>query len=145
MNKKAITPLISTFFLIIFAIGLGTLVMSWGNSNLQKTDLSCKNAELSITTINNSRQICLEGNKIKSFLENNGNIAIDSIRLVVLTSDSVLTGDSEVNILPGEFKQVTFPESMGDISKILKIRLIPQVDNELCVESRAEVERIGVC
>jgi hypothetical protein len=30
--KKAITPLISTIILLSFAIGLGVMVMSWGNS-----------------------------------------------------------------------------------------------------------------
>ena len=144
MNNKAITPLISTILLLVFAIGLGTLVMSWGNSEHQKMT-SCEDTALSITELNSSKEICLEGTNIKTVLENNGNSHIESLEMIMLTSDSVITQEIDVDIKPKEFKHLVLPSEIGDISKILKIRLIPNIDSGSCVEKRVEIERIEGC
>lgn len=144
MSKKAITPLISTILLLSFAIGLGTLVMSWGNSE-QHSKLSCADTDISITELDSSMQICLEGNELKAVIENNGNSQINGIQMVILTSDSVMTKEFEADINPREYKHMTFPMGISDISKILKIRFIPIVANDACITKRAEIERVGEC
>ena len=63
----------------------------------------------------------------------------------MLTSDSVITQEIDVDIKPKEFKHLVLPSEIGDISKILKIRLIPNIDSGSCVEKRVEIERIEGC
>lgn len=36
MNKKALSPLVATLLLVIFAIALGSVVMSWGKEYVEQ-------------------------------------------------------------------------------------------------------------
>ena len=144
MNRKAITPLISTILLLSFAIGLGTLVMSWGTSESSK-EMSCEDVSISITDLNSSKQICMEGTELKAVLENNGNVVINRLEVIMLTSDSVMTKEFEVNMVPMEFKHVSFSIETANISKILKIRMIPIINSKSCIQQRFEIERIEKC
>ncbi len=36
MNKKAVSPLIATFLLLVFSIALGSVVMSWGKGYVEQ-------------------------------------------------------------------------------------------------------------
>ena len=145
MTKKAITPLISTVLLLAFAVGLGTLVMSWGNSQKFQETVSCDYVEIGITELDNSKQLCLQDNSIKTTLENNGNIDITSIELVVLTKNSVIKTNTEADFKSGEFEYFTFPLNIDDPAKILKIRLIPYTETEACVNKKVEIEKITEC
>ncbi|MFC1728027.1 archaellin/type IV pilin N-terminal domain-containing protein [Nanoarchaeota archaeon] len=36
MNKKALSPLVATLLLVVFAIALGSVVMSWGKAYVEQ-------------------------------------------------------------------------------------------------------------
>lgn len=141
MRRKAITPLISTVLLLVFAIGLGTLVMSWGNSSYKE---SCDFVEIAITELAGKKQICLADSDLKAVIENNGYAEISGMQLVMVLNDAVITKQYPTDIKPGEIKHLTMQTDISAVSKILKIRLIPQID-KLCVNKRVEIERIGEC
>ena len=138
--KKAITPLISTILLLIFAIGLGSLVISWGDSQVIG---GCQEVEMQITSLNNYKQLCsIEGN-IQALLENNGQTFLKDIRIITLYTDNVESNDYMASIKPGSFQRFNF--FVDDISEVLKIRLIPFNGDTLCTEKRVEFENIGDC
>lgn len=133
-SKKGITPLISTVLLLIFAIGLGATIMSWGNA--QRTSLNCKEVELAFTQLNGIEQTCLEGATLKLTLENNGNSKIEKLTLVGLTESSYFSKDIDLGIPSGEFRQLSIDTPA---EKILKIRVIPYSSGK-CVSKRAETQ-----
>ncbi|MBR9699884.1 hypothetical protein GOV09_05490 [Candidatus Woesearchaeota archaeon] len=139
--KKGITPLVSTILLLGFAIGLGTLVMSWGAVK----DFSCKEVELGIVTLEERKEICLTPSSIEAVVENNGPTHIDRLKIVLLTQDAVLTEEMTEGIAPGSFKKVSFPLSGLEVTQILKIRVIPSSGEEDCISKRVELERLRNC
>lgn len=144
MSRKGITPLISTVFLIVFAIGLGTMVMSWGNSEQYRAEKGCNDVDISITSVKMEKQICIYENGLKVLIENNGKVDIKGVRVIVLMPDSVVTEDIITDVKPGEFRYIDLEKDI-DFTKILKIRMIPQTENELCVNKKTERENIGEC
>ena len=48
--RKAMTPLISSIILIMFAVGLGIIVMSWGKAEAGTEPTACDKASLAIIT-----------------------------------------------------------------------------------------------
>jgi flagellin-like protein len=142
--KKAITPLISTVLLLAFAIGLGTLVMSWGNSEKLSQIDSCNAAMLGITRIEEQAKVCLDGNSIKTVLENNGNVQINKVEMILLTKDSVIKEVKDLVIVPGEYSHIDFNSEITDSGRILKTRFIPYTDKP-CINKKVEIEKIGEC
>jgi flagellin-like protein len=141
--KKAITPLISTVLLIAFAIILGTLVMSWGNTT-QFGPTDCETTQISITELNVNKQLCYADGKINAVIENNGNSNIKTVRVVILTPNNALSTDYEIGIKPGEFKRKAFGSEVN-AANIQKIRIIPITNSKECVEKRIELEKIDNC
>ena len=49
MNKKAVSPLVATLLLVVFAIALGSVVMSWGKAYVESatevSEVSIKDVE----------------------------------------------------------------------------------------------------
>jgi len=140
MNKRGITPLISTFILIAFAIGLGTMVMSWGNSERFK-EASCESVEISVTSLNDNYKICSKEDMITATVENNGRTDIEMIRIVMLTGSGTFDQNLDTNIKVGEFGDITFPLQQN----LLKLRLIPYLDEDQCIKKRFEIENIPEC
>jgi hypothetical protein len=145
MNKKAITPMISTVLLIFFATGLGTLVMSWGASaKVPKAEAVkdiCDDISIKITELAFERQVCFGDGILKAVIENNGKADLDNIRAVFLMQE-------------GSMEHVTAAMRAGDIrisefligdGKILKARFIPLAQGTTCIEKRIEVENIREC
>lgn len=38
MNKKALSPLVATILLVVFALVIGTITMSWGKAYVEKAE-----------------------------------------------------------------------------------------------------------
>ena len=39
MNKKGLTPLVATFLLLVFALGIGAVTMNWGKAYVDKINI----------------------------------------------------------------------------------------------------------
>ena len=133
--KKGLTPIISTFLLLIISVGLGTMVMSWGNV---KAGHGCKGVSIGVVELN-GRQLCSTDSTIEATLENDGYSAITSVQAVILDESSSSSVMQDVFINPGEFSRISIPAA-----KVLKIRFIPYAE-QACIESRIEYTDIRRC
>ena len=142
--KKAITPLISTIFLLVFAVGLGALVMSWGSSEtrLASSVGSCPNVEIAVTKINLVEQACMKDNSLIVTLENNGDEYVKTIRVVALSQDTSVSDEFDAGISAGEFKRMSYKLNGPTPSKI---RLIPIIDKDVCIKKKIELENVRGC
>jgi len=50
MNKKALSPLVATILLVVFALAIGTITMNWGKNYVEKINLE-EEAEVKTGTI----------------------------------------------------------------------------------------------
>ncbi len=132
--KNALTPLFSTLILLLFAIGLGIFIISWGTMHEKMCPI------ISFTSLDGEAQACYAENMVKAVIENNAAIDADSIQVSLVTSTSsenlILEG-----IPAGEYSHVNIPVK----GEILKIRLIPIANDALCTGNRIELENIGDC
>ncbi|MBD3164317.1 hypothetical protein GF323_03890 [Candidatus Woesearchaeota archaeon] len=143
MRTKAMAPLISTLLLLVFAVALGAFVMSWGHS--QRNTHICDSASFSVTELDSSMKICFDRGSINMVVENNGYSEISEIEAVFLIAGDIVTKKSGYSISPGEYSHITLDSGISDNSKILKIRLIPFIEGEKCIDKRVEIEHIGEC
>lgn len=101
MNKRGVTPLVATLMLISFSIGLGAIVMSWGQHYIEEKaefitaaqvmPLGCDPVSVSLITLAGARQICLAPltRTIKAFIENGPDATIDNLKARVVGSDGI--------------------------------------------------------
>lgn len=146
MNKKAITPLISSVSLLLFAIGLGILVMSWGQQSqaAEQQPALCKDAGINIITINNQEDVCFTQDKLFLTVENNGNARIDGIKLSVIGENDIYQEDLPYEIKAGEIKRLEAHYIVR--GSIRQIRIMPFIGNEkLCAKIFAKAEKIREC
>ena len=138
-NKKAITPLISTIMLIIFAAGLGLLVMSWGQKNTG-TMLDCGSAEFDIVEFNAIKQICIEDNTIDFTMENKGSVDIDSIKIIIFGTVDIEKINLVKDLLVGDAQR--FKVGYGNIGETEKIMFTPSItylnEKKLCPSKSIE-------
>ncbi len=139
--KKAITPLISTIILLSFAIGLGVMVMSWGNSGKFNPEHSCADKRISFTEIGNSKMICMQNNEINALIQNDGKKEISNIKIILITKEGSIIKEMTEPFTSGESKKITVNVNELFGNKLLKFRAIP--DN--CIDSKIETELIGEC
>ena len=93
MNKKAVTPLVSTILLIGFAGALGAIVMSWGASNysdIQDAHIeTCDDADIKAVDMDGAPLVCKRANSIEFTLQNSGNMVINGLKLVLLGTENM--------------------------------------------------------
>ena len=155
MNKKGVSPLISTVILIIMAMGIGVLVMNWGRAQIEANAKCTLDTEWSIVELNNVPQICFSGTEtgfVKFLVENGPNTNIEAIQLTAIGSKSpynTLLLDSGIE--KGFTLQKVVPYDFNTFGDIKKIKLIPRIvifANDpplLCPEQSLTIENIPEC
>lgn len=145
MNKRAISPVISTLILIVFAAALGGVVMSWGKSVKVKEDQGCDKAILNIIKINNINQLCYSDNRIDFTIENKGKFNLNGFIVNVIGEKDVeRTGiDKEMSV--AEVFKLSLPYNQEKTGNILKIKFAPKIENKICAEKSLDVENIRSC
>ena len=78
-NQRAITPLVATILLVAFSIGLGALVMSWGEEYVKENagfaqgtaevQSECEAAQIDLMVIEGKRQACATSTSIHLWLD----------------------------------------------------------------------------
>jgi len=166
MNKKAISPLISTVLLVAFAVSLGALVMNWGKIYTQEQmdytsaksneELECElNVDLALKEISGEPQIfqtvlTATTSNITFTLENKGRKDIDSIRVIVIgqNGNDINTTDlSGSKIIAGG----TFKGNIEYINvSIDEVKFIPKLNTTgatiptLCTRNTLTVDSINI-
>lgn len=144
INKKAIAPLISTIVLILFAAGLGIIVMNWGTaaSYAIETKAECSEASINIIEIDNNKDCCFKTNNLYFTVENNGEVSLDGVR-VSFIGDSIYQTDVYEKYFVGDMKKVKV-EYEG-IGRLLKVKIAPIVGGLVCVKQGTSIENIKEC
>lgn len=147
MNKRAVTPLISSLMLIFFAVILGVIVMSWGNSspNERSAVQSCDKASIRVISINNEEQVCYKNGKAYFTLENNGEVTLSGAKISIIGSNSI--GQDELNsiLTVGDIKRLEAAYNPS-IGTLMQIRFTPKMrSGSICGANILKVENIREC
>ncbi len=145
MNKKAIAPLISTVVLILFATGLGIIVMNWGSSAsyaMEKKTIDCDKASVNVIEINNKADVCFKGDNIYFTLENNGEINVDGLKISFI-GDNIYQTDVNQKLLVGDIKKIN--TGYGGLGGLLQIKISPILGGIICAKQSISIENIAEC
>jgi flagellin-like protein len=159
-GKKAVSPLVATLLLIVFAIALGTVVMNWGRAYIEeKAEFveghevtgDCSGVGFSIVTIGGELQLCydLQTKSLEFILENGPGADIENMQARVIGSTGIFTED---NILPQALKRthtIKLSFTPGNIGDIKQFKLTPLIkmgaDTLFCPDKSAVHEAIRPC
>jgi len=142
MNKRGIAPLISTIILLIFATGLGLVVMNWGNAvSIEQKD-GC-DAQLEIVSINGLPQACYTENGVKLTLENAGLDTVTEMKVAIIDENGVLNQVVHERLEFIEVKEISF-NTQRFLSNIRKIKITPKT-TEYCSDNALEIDKVGRC
>jgi len=147
-DKKGISPVISSILLIVFAAGLGTVVMSWGRNveAVRSTAESCEEASVAIVEVQGQPQACYTPNEIRLTIENDGQVPLHGFK-VSLLGEGISQVDIEREVAVGEITKILLPLESGQ--SVQKIKVVPQVtlkrESQFCPKQDAEIENIGAC
>lgn len=144
MKKKAIAPLISTVALILFATGLGIIVMNWGTaaSYAVETKVGCDRASVNVIEINNKPDVCFKDNVLYFTLENNGEIDVGALKISFI-GDKVYQTELKEKFFVGGIKKINV--GYEDVGKVLKVKIAPIIEGEICVKQSTSIENIEGC
>lgn len=143
MNKKGISPLISTLILIVFSIGLGAIVMSWGKVYIEEraefvgqvsaAPLGCDTVNFNLWKVGGTAQYCAGGGKAKVLIENSPNSRFDNLEARLVGTTGVHTESSLLKESVSQPKGLQVEFNTGAIGAIKQIKLIPilMIDSEL--------------
>src|SRR3989344_4204221 len=100
-TRKGITPLVATILLVAFSVGLGALVMSWGEEYIaEKAEFvqgtaevrsGCDAAKLDIIRISGQPQACVGAQGIQLWIDNGPDIDLANIHARIVGANGVDT------------------------------------------------------
>jgi len=156
MNKRGISPILSTVFLIIAAVALGLIVMNFGRVFIEEGARCSINTKLKIVKLNEEIQLCYAGNSDKGMIhfiaENGPNTQIEKLHFRVIGEEGVMTkvlSGSNIDIGSSIIQDVSYDFSLyGNIRQVKlspMILLYPGDDPVLCDEQAVIVEDVIPC
>lgn len=139
-NKRAITPLMATFVLILFAIGFGVFIMIWGQDFIERSSFVgseslCDAVNFDIEKIGEFES-CLTNDELSFFIRNTGTdinaLVLEQNNEKIVVQKKIETGiEKIVTAAPNFNLDFTF-----DIT--------PLVRDELCKE-RKKIVTLNSC
>lgn len=80
-NKRGVSPLIMTIFLVALAVALGAMIMSWGSGSGSRSSSGCESVGFSAQVIGGSELICFNetSGMLKIVVVNSGSVGFDAI------------------------------------------------------------------
>jgi len=139
MNKRGVTPLVATLMLISFSIGLGAIVMSWGQQYIEEKaefitaaqvmPAGCDPVSVSLITLAGAKQICLAPltRTIKAFIENGPDSVVENIKSRIVGSDGI---DEVEPVLQSPLARAgsgTATFSYKQVGIVKQVKMIPYV------------------
>ena len=159
-NKKGITPLVATVLLVAFSVGLGALVMSWGQDYIaQKAEFvqgtaevhsGCDAAKIDVIKITGQQQACVSPSGIQVLIDNGPDIDVFNIQARIAGSNSVDTVESVLTepLIKGNAAKALIPYNPA-VGSVLQVKLTPKIwtgkDSALCAQSAVTLERLPAC
>ncbi|MBD3355224.1 hypothetical protein GF361_04535 [Candidatus Woesearchaeota archaeon] len=154
-SKKGISPLLATVILLVFAVGLGIVVMNWGRAHVEAASKCAVDTGLSIVNLNNIPEICYAGKGEKGYVhfivENGPSVDLEGLQLRIIGTKNVYNLEIKENIPKGNSLLKDIPynfDGFGDIRQIKitpKIMLYPEEKPILCPEQALVTGEIRSC
>ncbi|MEM3154858.1 MAG: hypothetical protein QW165_04830 [Candidatus Woesearchaeota archaeon] len=159
-NKRGITPLVATILLVAFSVGLGALVMSWGEEYIaEKAEFvqgtaevrsGCDIAQISIIKIGGQQQACIGPNGIQLWVDNGPDQDVFNIHARIAGANGVQNVESILTqpLLKANAVKATVPFDRT-IAPILQVKLTPQIwtgtTAVTCAQGAITIERLQPC
>jgi hypothetical protein len=159
-SSKGITPLVATILLVAFSVGLGALVMSWGEDYIaEKAEFvqgtaevksGCDAASIQLIRISGTPQACLSPEGIQLWIDNGPNVDLYNIhaRIAGQNGVDIVEDILEQPLLKANAVKVTIPVN-PQLGAIMQVRLTPKFwtgkDIALCTQNALEIERLRMC
>jgi len=159
-NKRGITPLVATILLVAFSVGLGALVMSWGEDYIEEkaefvqgtaeVRSGCDVAAISVIKIGGQQQACFGPNGIQVWIDNSPDIDLFNIhaRIAGANGVQVIEGILKQPLVKSNAVKVEIPYDRS-IVPILQIKLTPQIwtgsNAATCAQNSLTLERLQPC
>ena len=153
MNKKGLSPLVSTIMLVLLAVGIGIIVMVWGQTQILEPGSKCSvDTELEFVTLNGAPQVCYSGKGdigfVEIWVENGVNYKIDSV-LVRIIGSKPLNEDVNKQIKKANKEQLLIPYNFDEYGQIKSVEVIPKIkplsDVLICKEQMITATNIKPC
>tara|TARA_Y100000310_G_scaffold291943_1_gene320261 strand:+ start:1301 stop:1744 length:444 start_codon:yes stop_codon:yes gene_type:complete len=146
MNKKAISPLISTIVMLGFAITLGFVVMGWGGEiKGQEAYSDCNKANVDLVIINNEQVLCYGDEGLSFMLENTGSIDVKALKLNIIGDQDISRVEIEQSIRIGDVVKMITPYDKENIGSIQLLKFFGMVNEDYCGDSLLEIDEIDEC
>jgi hypothetical protein len=155
MDKKGISPLIATILLLIFAIGLGIIVMNWGRAQVEAASKCAIDTGIMIVKLNNIPEICYAGTGqagyVHFIVENGPNIDVDAIQIRIIGAKGIYNTEIKEQIKIGFSLLKDIPYDFDKFGNIRQVKISPKVvlypgeDSLLCPEQAIVLEDIRSC
>jgi len=158
-NRRGITPLVATVLLVAFSVGLGALVMSWGEDYIaQKAEFAqgtgevksdCDAAKISIIKIGGQLQACVAPTGIQLWVDN-GDVDLSNIHARIAGTQGI---DVKQDILMAPLVKSNSVKSIvsykSEIGQVLQLKLTPKVwtgtKEVMCTNNALEIESLPNC
>jgi len=132
MNKRGISPLVSTIVLIMISIGIGFVVMNWGRTQLGEGARCAVDAEMKVVKLNGVPQVCYSGSGesgfIKILIENGANVDVGSLLVTIIGSKqpyNIELKDSAIE--KGYTLQKEVPYNFDLFGKVKQVKIAPKI------------------
>ena len=153
MNKKAVSPLISTVLLLVFAVFISVIITIWGKQliinqadivkNNTNTEIICGlDVNINVVEMMGLKQLCYdsESQKIELIIENGPKKEITGIQIIIIGEDSIVN-----SFINKEFQIMDLKKVVVDYNgslPIKELKLMPQIEgSHFCLESEI-IERM---
>lgn len=160
MNSKGITPLVATILLVAFSVGLGALVMSWGENYIEEkatfvqgtaeVKSGCDAAQINIISIAGQQQACISQQGLQLWIDNGPDVELYNIHARLAGSNGVQSIEEilEEPLLRSNAAKVTVPVD-ASVGQLLQAKLTPMywTGNGIasCSQSAITIERLPSC
>lgn len=143
MNKKALSPLMATIILIAFSIGLGAIVMTWGQSYIEENAQFVQGSgECDTVTYDiYEENVCIRDNQVEFYLEN-GETDLTGLKMAIIGTDGVKNVDKKINIKSGNTELIKVP--YDNIGAVKQVKIIPEIKSGIC-NAKSTVKPVVVC
>ena len=152
MNKRGITPLVATLMLISFSVGLGAIVMAWGQqyieekaefiTSVQAMPAGCDPVSVKILSISGAKQICVSGQAVRAMIENGPDVAVDNLRANIVSAGGTDSVESvlQASLAPAASSSVAIThKAQGAVRQIKLIPYVTQGNKRQFCEKKAIV------
>ena len=159
-NRRGITPLVATVLLVAFSVGLGALVMSWGEDYIaQKAEFvqgtaeiksPCDSTHITLIRIGGQLQVCMSSRGLEFWIDNGPDTDVSNIHARIAGSTGV---DVQQSILFSPLAKANSARVIvplkPEVGQVLQVKLTPKImtgsQEALCANSAITVEKFSQC